>query len=287
MIRFCTGVIDAPQHDVRVRMVGVEMIDRDPIEPGAEIMLGLGHQPTDVGFEVGIFHAVLGRHDEAELVTIAIAPRSRNALPSTVSRSARIEFARRTLARDAVTLDVAQVRARARQPLAAMRTSRVFTIARRARNAGEPIAARQEVVRCWRRDRSGCRRTAASTTPVLAPARRAADHTPRTEAPGPLPLRLPIRPSFGVNSVVAHARPQPRGALQKMAQKPTFPEADISLREKPVSRKKDVQTITWQGRETLPLSCFPCLPSPCPLPGSKKREKQTPIRRRLSRRNPH
>src|SRR3546814_2590560 len=59
------GVIDAAQHDVGVGMGGVEVIDRDPVETSAEVGPHLRHQPADIGLEVGIFRAILGRRSEA------------------------------------------------------------------------------------------------------------------------------------------------------------------------------------------------------------------------------
>src|SRR3546814_14552930 len=53
-------------------MGGVEVIDRDPVETSAEVGLHLRHQPADIGLEVGIFRAILGRDDEAELMAVTI-----------------------------------------------------------------------------------------------------------------------------------------------------------------------------------------------------------------------
>jgi hypothetical protein len=53
-----------------MRIIGVPVVDGDPIEPGAEIAFGIGHQLTREGpqaFELG---RILGRHDEPEMVAI-------------------------------------------------------------------------------------------------------------------------------------------------------------------------------------------------------------------------
>jgi hypothetical protein len=67
------AIVAPAQHDMRVRMAGVEMVDRDPFEPGAQVLLHLPHQPARERLEVGILVAVLDRDDEAELVTVASA----------------------------------------------------------------------------------------------------------------------------------------------------------------------------------------------------------------------
>ena len=96
-----------------VRMPSVEVIDRDPVELGAEILLDLRHQLADEGFEVRKFRAVLGRDDEAELVAIAGRPLEESWTVGDVDISA-IECSRLALARHAITLDIPEVRPRRR-----------------------------------------------------------------------------------------------------------------------------------------------------------------------------
>src|SRR5476649_1947759 len=62
-----------------VRMACVEMIDRDPIEPRSEIVLHLAHHVAVEGAQIGELVAVLGRHDETELM--AILPPALHKLP--------------------------------------------------------------------------------------------------------------------------------------------------------------------------------------------------------------
>ena len=57
-----------------VRMAGVEMIDRDPIEPGAEILLHLPHHVAGKAAKVREPVAVLGRDDEPELMAVLLPP---------------------------------------------------------------------------------------------------------------------------------------------------------------------------------------------------------------------
>ncbi|WP_271615277.1 hypothetical protein [Bradyrhizobium sp. CCBAU 51627] len=54
-------------------MAGVEVVDRDPIEARAEILFHLPHHVPREAMEIGQTIAVLGNHDEAELVAV-LAP---------------------------------------------------------------------------------------------------------------------------------------------------------------------------------------------------------------------
>jgi hypothetical protein len=65
---------NAAQQDVGVRVAGVVVIDRDPVEPGAEVSLHRLHQVAGGLAQVGQLYAVLGGDDEAELVAVAAAP---------------------------------------------------------------------------------------------------------------------------------------------------------------------------------------------------------------------
>src|SRR5215469_2026183 len=50
---------DAPHQQVDMGIVGVPVIDRDPIEPGPEIAFHLGHEVAGEGLEVGHFSGIL------------------------------------------------------------------------------------------------------------------------------------------------------------------------------------------------------------------------------------
>src|SRR3546814_8630882 len=63
-------IVAHAQHDVTVRMAGVEMVDRHPVELRSPILFHLRHQPAHERLEVGILIAVLGRDDVAEQMTI-------------------------------------------------------------------------------------------------------------------------------------------------------------------------------------------------------------------------
>ncbi|BCH32746.1 hypothetical protein MesoLjLc_46760 [Mesorhizobium sp. L-8-10] len=66
-------LVHAAHDDMDMRMAGVVVIDRNPIELRAEIGFHLGHEVACIGGEVGQVRAVLGRDDEAELVAIVHA----------------------------------------------------------------------------------------------------------------------------------------------------------------------------------------------------------------------
>jgi hypothetical protein len=64
------GVV-APAHDqVGVRVVGVPVIDRHPIQPRAQVGFHAAHQVPRVGAQVFQLGAILGRDDEAEMVPV-------------------------------------------------------------------------------------------------------------------------------------------------------------------------------------------------------------------------
>ena len=101
-------VVMTRDHDVRVRMSGVEVVGGHPVELGVEIVLHLGHQIAHEGFEVAHARAVLGRDNEPELIGVALLAFQE---PATVGGVvlAVIELARATGASDAIALDIMQV----------------------------------------------------------------------------------------------------------------------------------------------------------------------------------
>jgi hypothetical protein len=56
-----------------VRIVGVPVVDRQPVEPRPEIPFGIGHQLSGEGSQIGHFASVLRRDDEPEMVAIVLA----------------------------------------------------------------------------------------------------------------------------------------------------------------------------------------------------------------------
>src|SRR5262249_39910226 len=63
-------VVAPANEDVAVGMAGVEVVDRDPIEPGVEILLHLPHHIAGEGAQVGEPIATLRGEDEAKLVAV-------------------------------------------------------------------------------------------------------------------------------------------------------------------------------------------------------------------------
>src|SRR5690606_35282403 len=60
-------------------MLGVPVIDRHPVEPGAEILFHLPGQIAGKGFEVRHVEGVVGRDDEAEMMPVPATPFGRGA----------------------------------------------------------------------------------------------------------------------------------------------------------------------------------------------------------------
>ncbi len=97
------GLIDAADNDVRVRVGGVEVIDRDPVEAGAEIALDLPHQIAGEGAEVRELCPVLRGDDQAELTRVAFRAIEKGAAIGAVRRGG-VKLAGGTISGDAVTL---------------------------------------------------------------------------------------------------------------------------------------------------------------------------------------
>jgi hypothetical protein len=97
----------AHQH-VGVRVASVVVINRDPVEPGAEVGLHRLHQVAGGLPQVGQLDAVLGGDDEAELVAVVAAPVEEGAAVLGVALGG-IDLALVAVAVDAVALQIAQV----------------------------------------------------------------------------------------------------------------------------------------------------------------------------------
>jgi hypothetical protein len=66
-------VVLAAEDDMTVRMAGVVVVNRDPIQLGPEIPLHLAHQPAGQSLQVLVLDRILGGDDETELMTVSIA----------------------------------------------------------------------------------------------------------------------------------------------------------------------------------------------------------------------
>src|SRR5437660_922766 len=90
-------------------MAGVVVIDRDPVEPGVQVMLDLPHQVAREAAQVAQVGSVLGGDNEAELVPVIPSAREEGATISVVLQS-RVGMALLAIARHAVPLQIAEVR---------------------------------------------------------------------------------------------------------------------------------------------------------------------------------
>ena len=102
------ALVAATHQDMRVRMAGVVMIDRHPIELGTEIFLHAVHQAAGERLEVVVFRAVLGRDDEAELMAVALGTLQEGFSVRPVLLGA-VKLTRLALAGHAVALDIPQM----------------------------------------------------------------------------------------------------------------------------------------------------------------------------------
>ena len=106
----------AAQHDVAVRIVGVEVVDRHPVEAGVEVAFHLGHQAAHEGLQIVKLGPVLRRDDEAELMAVAVAALQKFLAVGLIARGV-VELAGLALPRDAIALDIFEVRLRRADPL--------------------------------------------------------------------------------------------------------------------------------------------------------------------------
>ena len=127
-------IVLAADDDVGMRMAGVVVIDGDPIEPRAEILLHLAHEPAGEILEVVVLDRVLGGDDEAELVPVAVASLEEGPAVRLVQLRV-VEVAGQALAGDAVALEIAEMDLRALQPSARKLDDAALTTTRRARKA--------------------------------------------------------------------------------------------------------------------------------------------------------
>ena len=88
-----------------VRVAGVVVIDRDPVELRPEVSFHLLHQVACRCAQVGQFHAVLSRNDEAELMAVMAAPIEESATVFHIALG-RIDLALLAIFRHAVTFEM-------------------------------------------------------------------------------------------------------------------------------------------------------------------------------------
>jgi len=91
-----------------VRMAGVEMIDRHPVEFGPEIGLHLAHHVPGEAAEISQAITVFGRDDEPERVAVLVPAPDKGAAVRIIG-VATIELTAAAITGGAVPLEVAQV----------------------------------------------------------------------------------------------------------------------------------------------------------------------------------
>ncbi len=103
-----TGVVASAHDQVGVRVVGVPVIHRHPIQPRPQVGFHAAHQMPGVGAQVVQLGAVLWRHDEAEMVPIVGGPFLEGIKVGFISLRP-VGPSRFAISARAVALDVAQV----------------------------------------------------------------------------------------------------------------------------------------------------------------------------------
>ena len=104
-----TASVDAPDHEVRVGMVGIEVIDGQPLELAIEIALDPSHEAPDVRSEIEL-RGVFRGQDEPKLVAL---PGTRLLEGLDASRPVgRVRHALGAVLLNTVALDVPQVQRR-------------------------------------------------------------------------------------------------------------------------------------------------------------------------------
>lgn len=102
------AIRNTAHEDMDVRVVGIPVIDRDPVELRPEIAFGLMHQLARGRAQVAQLGGILGRDDEAEMMPVVLAAVRETACIGGIA--ARVEHAR-GLARaaDTVALEIGNV----------------------------------------------------------------------------------------------------------------------------------------------------------------------------------
>jgi hypothetical protein len=108
----------AAHDDMDVGIVGIPMIDPDPIEFGSEVPLGLYHQVSGKCLEIGKLRSVLRRHNESKMVPIVFAAARERAMVRIVAFGVEHSTGR-TIARGSVPSEIGQMSSKGR-PLRGM-----------------------------------------------------------------------------------------------------------------------------------------------------------------------
>jgi hypothetical protein len=99
-------VVLAADDHMAVRMAGIEMVDRHPIELGPEIGLDLAHNVSGEAAQISQAVAVFGRNDESERVAVLGSALDKSAAVGVIGVTT-IQLTPPAIARSAVPLEVA------------------------------------------------------------------------------------------------------------------------------------------------------------------------------------
>src|SRR6266851_5017341 len=101
-------LISAVDDDMNMRMAGIKMVHRDPIELRSQVSFEFAHEVAGKAGEVAEAHTVLGRDDDAKLVAVVLAAIEEGVAVGPVLRRG-IQPAALTIARGAVALNITQM----------------------------------------------------------------------------------------------------------------------------------------------------------------------------------
>ena len=102
------GVVAPAHDDVRVRVVGVPVIDGHPIEARAKVGLHATHEVPGIGAQVFQLRAIFGRKDEAEVMPVVGAAFLERIEVGGIGLRP-VGLARLAIAAHTIALDIAQV----------------------------------------------------------------------------------------------------------------------------------------------------------------------------------
>src|SRR5262245_7341493 len=69
-----------------MRVLGVPVVNRYPLEPGPKVTLRLRHQVSGKGLEVGQLRRVVRGYDEPEMMPVVLAPLGEGAIVGVIAR---------------------------------------------------------------------------------------------------------------------------------------------------------------------------------------------------------
>src|SRR6267142_24514 len=101
-------LIPAVDDDMNMRMAGIKMVHRDPIELRSQVTFEFAHEVAGEAREITEAHTVLRRDDDAELVAIVLATIEEGIAVGPILRR-RIQPAALAIARGAVALNITQM----------------------------------------------------------------------------------------------------------------------------------------------------------------------------------